>query len=173
MKAKWMTLLIEVVVLTMILITGYGPVVAAPPAGEVKTVAPMFGNQIPIPYLELSHANNWMQLLYDPLVGCTAEGKLFPNFGLANKWEMSRDGLTWTFSLRKGVKFHDGVEVTAKDVKFSIEQLMLPEALTTNTPYLRRAVKSIEVKDPHTVAIHCKDPQIFLPILFSNMEQTE
>ena len=130
MKAKWMSLLAGVVVLVMILLTGYQPVVAAPPTGEVKTVAPMFGNEIPIPYLEMSHANDWMQLLYDHLVGCTPEGKFSPDLGLANKWEMSPDGLTWTFYLRKGVKFHDGVELTAKDVKFSIEQFMLPDSVS-------------------------------------------
>jgi peptide/nickel transport system substrate-binding protein len=36
---------------------------------------------------------------------------------------MSPDALTWTFYLRKGIKFHDGVELTAKDVKFSIDEM--------------------------------------------------
>ncbi len=172
MKARWMCFVVGIVALAMFLATGYPPALAAPPAGEVKTVGAVFGNQIPIPYLEMSHANDWMQLLYDPLVGCTPEGKFSPNLGVANKWEMSRDGLTWTFYLRKGVKFHDGVEVTAKDVKFSIEQVMRPDAKLGEAPFLRAAIKNIEVKDPYTVVIQCNKPDIFLDNYFSNIDST-
>ena len=129
MKTKWMTLLAGIVVLTMILFTGYQPVAGAPPT-EVKTVSSQLGNQNPVPYLESSAANDWMQLLYDHLVGCTPEGRFSTKLGLANRWEMSPDGLTWTFSLRKGVKFHDGVELTAKDVKFSLDLCRLPKSAT-------------------------------------------
>src|SRR5919106_5235560 len=40
--------------------------------------------------------------------------------GIASKWEMSSDGLTWNFTIREGVKFHDGTEVTAEDVLWSL-----------------------------------------------------
>jgi len=46
---------------------------------------------------------------------------------LADLWRASRDGLTWTFNLRKGVKFHHGREVTADDVVFSLERLLDPK----------------------------------------------
>jgi peptide/nickel transport system substrate-binding protein len=167
MKAKWMILLVGVGVLTMVLLTGYQPAVAAPPTGEVKTVAPMWGNHIFIPYLEITQANDWMHLLYDFLVASTPEGRLAPHLSLANKWEMSPDGLTWTFYLRKGVKFHDGVELTAKDVKFSLELCRLPTSASTNANFIRRDIGSIEVKDPYTLVIHCKKPAIFLPNVFS------
>jgi peptide/nickel transport system substrate-binding protein len=170
MKAKWTTLLAAAVILTLIVLTGYQPAVAAPPTGEVKSVAPMWGNETPIPYLESSHANDWMHLLYDYVVACTPDGKLSPDLGLSNKWEMSPDALTWTFYLRKGVKFHDGVELTSKDVKFSIELMMLPDSTSTNATFIRRIVKSIEVKDPYTMVIQCKRPHIFLADFLSNLE---
>ncbi len=172
MKSTKLFKLLTQVLVPVILIASSLPALTKP-AGEVKTVAPMIGNQVPIPTFETAHAKNWMSLLYDHLVGCTPEGKFSPDWGLANKWEMSPDGLSWTFYLKKGIKFHDGVEVTAKDVKFSIEQLMLPESLATNAPYIKRAVKSIEVKDPYTMVIHCQKRELFLPTIFSNMEQTD
>ena len=168
MKAKGVALLVTVSVFITILIAGYQPVAAAPPTGEVKSVAPMWGNGIPIPYLEITQASDWMHLLYDFLVAQDPDGELTPNLSLAHKWEMSADALTWTFYLRKGVKFHDGVELTAKDVKFSIEQIMSPDSVSTNAAAIRKDVKSVDVKDPYTVVIHCKKPSIFLPALLSN-----
>jgi peptide/nickel transport system substrate-binding protein len=173
MNTRPMAFLSGVVFLAFILVTGYQPVAAAPPTGEVKVMAQTFGNEVPIHFLESSHSKNWMMLLYDHLVACTPEGKLSPDLGLAHKWEMSPDGLTWTFYLRKGVKFHDGVEVTAKDVKFSIEQIMHPEASSSNSPVIRQAVKNIEVKDPYTVIVHCKRSTLFLENLLSNMESVD
>ncbi len=173
MKTKWMIHLVGVAVLTIISLMAYQPVIAAPQTGEVKTVAPAFGNQIPIPYLEISHANDWMQLLYDHLVGTTPDGKFSPDNGLANKWEMSGAGLTWTFYIRKGVKFHDGVELTAKDVKFSIEQFMRPDSVSESNALVRREIKNIEVKDPYTIVIQCNRPYLFLPSLFTDAEGTD
>lgn len=64
--------------------------------------------------------------IFDTLVKVTPEGKFIP--GLAESWEISEDGLTITFSLRKGVTFHNGREMTAEDVKFSFERLKNEES---------------------------------------------
>ncbi len=170
MKASKMFLLIWRGVLLIILLVGYQQGIAAPPTGEVKTAAPMLGNQIPIPYLETSHGNDYIQLLYDSLVCCTPDGKFSTELSLANKWEMNPDGLSWTFSIRKGVKFHDGVELTAKDVKFSIEQMMLPDSSSGDAIFIRKELKGVEIKDPYTIVLRCKTPNVLLLSLFSNME---
>ena len=59
--------------------------------------------------------------LYDSLVFPNLDGSVRPH--LAEKWEISDDLLTYTFHLRKGVKFHNGDELTAEDVVFSTERL--------------------------------------------------
>jgi peptide/nickel transport system substrate-binding protein len=59
--------------------------------------------------------------LYDTLVYPTPDGSVKPN--VAESWETSPDGLTWTFHLRRGVKFHDGSELTAEDVAFSMDRI--------------------------------------------------
>ena len=61
--------------------------------------------------------------MYDSLVGFDVEkGGVGP--GVAERWELSDDGLAWTFHLRKGQKFHNGDKLTAHDVKFSLERQM-------------------------------------------------
>ncbi len=60
--------------------------------------------------------------LYDTLVFPNTAGGVDPH--LAESWETSADGLTWTFHLEQGVKFHNGTEVTASDVAFSMNRLL-------------------------------------------------
>ena len=55
--------------------------------------------------------------LYDQLLFSDVTGESQPH--VAESWKVSEDGLTWTFYIRKGIKFHDGNELTASDVKFN------------------------------------------------------
>ena len=70
---------------------------------------------------------------------------------LAESWKPIND-TTWEFKLRKGVKFHDGSDFSATDVKFSIERIPLVSGPNPTTIYVRR-VKETKVIDPHTVHI--------------------
>ena len=72
---------------------------------------------------------------------------------LAESYEKSGDGLTWTFHLRKGVKFHTGNEMDAAAVKASIERTISRGKSAT---YIWDPVKSIEVTGKYTVVFHLK-----------------
>ena len=74
---------------------------------------------------------------------------------LAERWEVSEDGLTWTFHLRKGVKFHTGGEMDAEAVKFSIERTI---ERGMGASYIWDPVDRIEVVDKYTVAFYLKYP---------------
>jgi len=74
--------------------------------------------------------------VYEGLVGFSKEGSYDPR--LAESWEVSADGLTWTFNLRKRVKFHDGRPFTSKDVVYSFERLLDPETASPRTWVLDR-----------------------------------
>jgi len=77
---------------------------------------------------------------------------------LAEKWETSKDGLEWTFYLRKGVKFHRGYgELKASDVKFTFDRLKDPE-LKSAPGKLLAAIKNIQVVDDYTVKIFLSKP---------------
>jgi len=71
--------------------------------------------------------------VYSTLVRLGYEGDLDVYPDLAESWDVSDDGLSYTFHLRQGVKFHTGQEVTAEDVKFTFERLYDP-AMASRPP---------------------------------------
>ncbi|MFW6184079.1 MAG: ABC transporter substrate-binding protein [Chloroflexota bacterium] len=77
---------------------------------------------------------------------------------LAESWEQSDDGLTWTFYLREGVMFSNGREMTAEDVKFSFERLIDPDTGAGNAGRVGPPETEIEVIDDYTVAITHPEP---------------
>ena len=92
--------------------------------------------------------------------------------GLAESWTISRDGLQYTFKLRRGIKFHDGTPLNAEAVQFSIERQINPDhpfnKLGTYpfANYFLGNVKAVEVVDEGTVRFVLKEPRAsFLAIL--------
>jgi peptide/nickel transport system substrate-binding protein len=84
---------------------------------------------------------------------------------LAERWSVSADGLSWTFSLRKGVKFHNGQELTAKDVKFTFDRLRDPK-VGAATVAMYAGVVEISTPDAYTVVFKLKQPN---PDLVTNL----
>ncbi|MDR3542274.1 MAG: ABC transporter substrate-binding protein [Desulfosporosinus sp.] len=79
---------------------------------------------------------------------------------LAKSWDVSPDGLTYTFHLQQGVKFQDGTDFNADAVKFNIDR-QLPPQVTADMGYasfVYGSVKNVEVVDPNTVKINLKSP---------------
>ncbi|HEY8286821.1 MAG TPA: ABC transporter substrate-binding protein [Chloroflexota bacterium] len=106
----------------------------------------------------LTSSNNaiWtMVLLYDQLTRPSKDG-LSVEPSLATSWDISPDGKTYTFHLRKGVTFHDGSPMTAEDVKFSVERAV--NLKNSQWSFLFGAFKSMEVVDTHTVRAHLSAP---------------
>lgn len=92
-------------------------------------------------------------LIYDSLTKLDENMNIVPN--LAEKWEIAPDGKTITMFLHKGVKFHNGKDMTADDVKFSFERIMNPDTGAIAKSYFA-SVEAIEVKDPTTVVFKLK-----------------
>src|SRR4029453_6092750 len=69
---------------------------------------------------------------------------------LAESWTVAKDGLTYTFKLRKGVKFHDGHELTAKDVKASYDKIIFPpQGVGSSRKGQYSPVEAVEAPGPH------------------------
>ena len=92
--------------------------------------------------------------IYDTLVFPTTDGGLEP--WVAESWEVSDDNLTYTFHLRKGVKFHDGSELLASDVVFSLNRLL---TVGQGMAYMFvDRVESVEALDDYTVQFKLTEP---------------
>jgi peptide/nickel transport system substrate-binding protein len=93
------------------------------------------------------------------LIGITPDGKFIPD--AAESWQISPDGLLYTFKLRKNVLFHDGSKVDAAAVKFTFERIMDPAVRSSMRSFME-SVHSVEVVDPLTVQIRLKHPYAFM-----------
>jgi peptide/nickel transport system substrate-binding protein len=93
------------------------------------------------------------------LISITPDGRFIPD--AAESWQISPDGLLYTFKLKKNVLFHDGTTVDAAAVKFTIERIMDPATRSSMRTFLE-SVHSVEVIDPSTVQIRLKQPYAFM-----------
>ena len=86
---------------------------------------------------------------------------------VAESWKVSDGGKTYTFKLRKDVKFHDGSAMTSKDVKASLDKVMFPpEGVLSARKAMYTMVDKIEAPDPHTVVIRLEFASAaFIPAL--------
>ena len=98
------------------------------------------------------------RMMYENLVRFDEKLKIVP--GLATKWEQSKDGLTWTFFLRKGVKFHDGTPFNAEAARGFIERMIGPEK-PLKAGLFAPLVNSAEIVNEYTVKVHLKTPFAF------------
>jgi peptide/nickel transport system substrate-binding protein len=112
--------------------------------------------------------------IFDGLVAFDAHLNVVP--ALARSWSASRDGLVWTFHLRKGVQFHNGREMSAEDVVYSLSRLLDPAVGSRNSPLLdkvkgagefragtTKVLEGIKAIDRYTVEVSLSEP--FLPFI--------
>jgi len=92
-----------------------------------------------------------LSLVYQGLVDFDRDLKIRPV--LAESWKVSPNGKEWTFTLRKGVKFHNGRPLTAGDVKFSLDRILDPKTAARGKGALS-LIESVQVVDPQTVRVH-------------------
>jgi len=105
-------------------------------------------------------SNTARDMMYEGLMQFTKEMEIVPT--LAEKYEVSADGLEYTFYLRKDVKFHDGTEFNAEAVKVNYERVK-DESKALRRKNDLKYVTEVEVVDEYTVKLHLSSP--FAPML--------
>lgn len=101
-------------------------------------------------------------ILFDQLTRYSPKD-LTPSPDLATSWDVAPDAMSWTFHLRKGVKWSDGKPFTANDVAFTFNKIVLNKALGANNHSVFSPVDHVEVVDPLTVKFVLKSPFSALP----------
>lgn len=129
--------------------------------GDTLVIGDFYESTTINPVLASSGSSAYLiPLIFDGLVKINEKTQIQPN--LASHWEVSTDGLRYIFHLRRGVKFHNGVELTAEDVKFTFNKIMEAKG---KSPYWNsfELVRNVIVRDRYTVEITLKKPNASFP----------
>jgi len=153
---------------TLIAIGAVAAILAAPLVADAQT--PKRGGTLRVAYgneisgLDFHTTPGYEMIWVATNVGCGLitigpDGKFLPD--AAESWQISPDGLLYTFKLRKNVLFHDGTTLDAAAVKANIDHIMDPKAGSSVRPFYQ-AVHSVEVVDPSTIQIRLTHPYAFM-----------
>ena len=133
---------------------------AAAPTGEVKIALAAEPNTFD-PHLTVGRNSQiFIVNVFDGLTARDGQGNLVP--ALAESWKRVNP-TTWQFTLRKGVKFHNGDDFDADSVKFTLDRALNPETKTTIISELSTIART-EIVDPFTVNVITKAPDFLLPV---------
>ncbi len=116
-----------------------------------------WGIETPFAWRSSQSEKTLWDCVYDPLIQRDAKTFAYRP-GLATEWKPSNELRTWTFKLRSGVAFHENWgELTAEDVKFTVEQNLRPDVPGGSAPFFRNQLERIETPDKLTVVMHFKN----------------
>jgi len=135
------------------------------PYGTIRYATANFGVESFDPIV---WATTWNILIYDTILDYTKDGVYIGN--LAESWTLSADGKTWTFKIRKGIKWHNGDPFTANDVYFEMGRMISPESKSAWSNQPRDSFESHRVVDDFTYEFVTKAPQPQLVDVFANIE---
>ncbi len=99
---------------------------------------------------------NIVDMVVETLGRVDQSGKVQPD--LASAWQEAPDAMSWTFTLRTGVRFSDGVPFDATAAKVNLDRAMDPSSICPNCSLLTKAVKSVDVVDPGHVKLTMSSP---------------
>ena len=145
----------------------------AQPKTELTVALSSFATEVLDPPLGGHLVKYYLSMIFDYLVGTTPDGQPSREGGIATRWENSPDFKRWTFYLRKGVKFHNGDELTSEDVKFSIMRNIGKRSTTGYAGPLRTLIQDIETPAPDRVVVVTKEPTLIIPLYLSRSLSTE
>ena len=118
-----------------------------------------------------STGSSYGRLLHGYLISDNAEKEMVP--GIASDWEISADGLTTTFTIREGVKWHDGSDLVVEDVLWSLQHLMGPQAqdqvVASDMLVMSRDMDRIELSGPNQVSVITTQPHLELLNIMSEV----
>lgn len=94
--------------------------------------------------------------IFEPLLQVDLSGKTVPS--LATEWKVADDNVTWTFTIRQNVKFHDGTPMTVEDVKYSLERILDQAIASPRRGQFAATIDSVAVEGTDKVIVKLKAP---------------
>jgi peptide/nickel transport system substrate-binding protein len=149
------------------------PAAAEAPESELTIALSSFATEVLDPILGGHGVKFYLALIFDYLIGVTPDGRLSRDLGIATSWEPSPDHRRWTFTLRRGVRFHNGDELTSADVKWSLLRAIGKRSTTGYAGVLRALLKDIETPAPDRLVIVTKEPTLVIPPYLSRALSSE
>ncbi|WP_281657771.1 ABC transporter substrate-binding protein [Halobacillus sp. Cin3] len=176
MNKKWWVFLSAALMALFLAACSYGGEEEAEGEATASSEEAVSGGKVSIPIVADPTFNPWHPSAYAEsnvinrviFDGLTKPGKdLVPAPDLAESWETSEDGLTWTFQLRDDVTWHDGEPFTSEDVVFTFNDITLNEELGANSASYFGQVESVEADGDYTVMFNLSSPVAALPAYLS------
>lgn len=166
-RARLVSVAVLVLLLVLLPLAPSFDAVAGPAGKDFLTVA-LAGDVIQHPLIQSIRDSIYVNsVMFNGLVTFDPD-TLAPAPDLAQSWTVTPDGKTWTFRLRRNVKWHDGAPFTAADVKFTIETMLKPEV---NSSYLRpniAGIARVRIVDDYTVVFELSEPDADLLSLLAH-----
>ena len=135
--------------------------------GKVTIMNGLWGTGPRVPRDAVGEDHNYHRAIHATWITGNANVQMIP--GAAESWEVSEDGLTWTITLREGIKFHNGEDATVDDLLFSTNHTWGTDGDNALAPDLQgqtRLTEKIEQAGPMSVAVTHVRPQSFFPFRY-------
>ena len=139
---------------------------------KLTYLGPDAGNEVWNPRDAEGEIYLWQQMHLSKIIGGNAEGTFDATTGIASKWEVTDDGKGWVFTIKDGIKFHDGSVIDAGDVAFSLGLAFSEESASESAlrmiPFIDQPARVIG--NTNTVRIDFTQPIAFFVSNISEME---
>ena len=137
------------------------------PVGSIISVSSYLGFQgVDTNISQDSATKVYYDEVFDYAIGQNPDGTLTPGF--ATKWEVSPDQLTWTFTIREGMKFHNGDDITPEDVAWTWNRAVGEDSLGGFALEVGPLLTSAFTVAGNTVSVSTETPQSTLPLFFAS-----
>jgi len=137
------------------------------PVGSIISVSSYLGFQgVDTNISQDSATKVYYDEVFDYAIGQNPDGTLTPGF--ATKWEVSPDQLTWTFTIREGMKFHNGDDITPEDVAWTWNRAVGEDSLGGFALEVGPLLTSAFTVSGNTVSVSTETPQSTLPLFFAS-----
>ena len=147
------------------------------PQGKLTGALTDLGNETPSVWQEYAFGKAYMRMMFDAFNGTNDAGEMDKGNGASKEWNMSEDAMTWSFTLRENINFHNGDPLTAEDIKFSIGLMTSEDSVasykTKITASIQDADAQIKVVSPYEIVIETSKAAAYLNWDLSDIQGVE